>query len=134
MGNLNIRYQKVFGVPVAPDAISQGTISLASPSVITGDFVTTVNVQLKTYTFDLRGINEEKAAEIIELCNANAESLIRGLIDLNNPSGEGQFTYRTSKCVPFSYQDGGTIQIGNDSNNFNSFQVTCLTDTVVASI
>lgn len=134
MGNLNIRYQKVFNTPVAPDAISQGSISLASPPVITGDFVTSVNIQLRTYTFDLRGINEDKADEIIDICNSNAEKLALGQIDLQNPVGEGMFTYRKSKCIPFSYQDGGTIQVGAGSNNFQSFQVTCITDTVVASV
>lgn len=132
--SLNIKYQKVFDVPVAPDAITQGSVSLASPPVITGDFVTTVNIQLRTYTFDLRGINEAKAQEIQDICNANAEALALGQIDLSNPAGEGMFTYRSAKCVPFSYQDGGTIQVGSSSNNFQSFQVTCLTDVVVASI
>ncbi|MGL5923685.1 hypothetical protein [Chroococcidiopsis sp.] len=131
---LNIKYQKVFGVPVAPDAISQGAVSLASPPVITGDFVTTINIQLRTYTFDLRGINEAKAQEIIDICNTNAESLALGQIDLSNPAGAGMFTYRSAKCVPFSYQDGGTIQVGGNSNNYNSFQVTCLTDVTTASI
>ena len=132
---LQIKYQKVFGVPVAPDAISQGTVSLASPPVITGDFVTTINIQLKTYTFDLRGISETMAQGIIDTCNTNAENLALGLINLTNPTGAGQFTYRTAKCIPFSYQDGGTIQVGSGSNaNYQSFQVTCLTDVVVASI
>jgi hypothetical protein len=131
---LNIKYVKVFDVPVAPDAISQGTISLANPPVITGDFVISVNIQLRTYTFDLRGISEEKAQEIIDICDANAEKLALGQIDLNNPSGDGQFTYRNQKCVPFSYQDGGTISVGNNSANYSSFQVTCITDTTVASV
>lgn len=131
---LNIKYQKVFNVPVAPDAISQGSVSLASPPVITGDFVTTINIQLKTYTFDLRGISETIAQSIIDTCNANAEALALGQIDLTNPTGSGQFTYRGAKCIPFSYQDGGTIQVGSGNANYQSFQVTCLTDVVVASV
>lgn len=131
---LNIKYQKVFEVPVAPDAISQGSVSLASPPVITGDFVTTINIQLKTYTFDLRGISEAKAQEIINICNDNAEALALGEIDLTNPSGAGQFTYRGANCIPFSYQDGGTIQVGSNNINYQSFQVTVLTDVVVASV
>jgi hypothetical protein len=132
--NLNIQYTKVFNVPVSPDAISQGTVSLASPYVIMGSFGTTVNIQLRTYTFDLKGINTAKADEIIALCNANAESLALGEIDLQNPSGDGMFTYRTVQCIPFAYQDGGTIQIGSSSANYSSFQVTCMTDLVVASV
>lgn len=131
---LAIKYTKVFGVPVSPDAISQGSVQLASPPVITGDFVINVNISLKTYTFDLKGINEQKAQEIEAACNANAEQLALGNIDLSNPSGQGSFTYRSATCVPFAYQDGGTIKVGTNSNNFSSFQVTCLTDITVASI
>jgi len=131
---LNIAYTKVFGIPVAPDGISQGTVSLASLPTITGDFVTTVNVNLKTYTFDLKGINETKAQEIIGVCNTNAESLAKGEINMQNPTGSGTFTYRDAKCLPLSYQDGGTIRVGGSTNNFASFQVTCLTDIVVASV
>jgi hypothetical protein len=131
---LAIKYTKIFDVPVAPDAISQGSVQLASPPVITGDFVINVNISLKTYTFDLRGINEQKAQEIQANCDYNAEQLALGQIDLTNPSGQGSFTYRDAICVPFAYQDGGTIKVGNTSNNFSSFQVTCLTNVTVASI
>lgn len=131
---LSIAFTKVFGVPVAPDGISQGSVQLASPSVITGDFVVSVNISLKTYTFDLKGINEEKAQEIQLACDTNAEQLALGNIDLSNPAGAGSFVYRDANCVPFAYQDGGTIKVGTASNNFASFQVTCLTDVTVASI
>jgi hypothetical protein len=131
---LSIKYQKVFGVPVAPDAISQGSTSLASYPAITGDYVQNINLNMKTYTFDLRGINEAKAAEIVAVCDANAESLAKGEIDMTNPSGEGIFTYRDAKCVPIGYQDGGTLDIGGTTRNYTSFQVTCLTDKVVASV
>lgn len=131
---LNISYVKVFGVPVAPDGISQGTVSLASLPTITGDFVQTININLKTYTFDLKGINEEKAQEIIDICNSNAETLAQGGINMQNPSGAGMFTYRDAKCLPISYQDGGTVRVGGSTNNFASFQITCLTDVVVASV
>lgn len=131
---LAIKYAKVFDVPVAPDAISQGQVQLASPPVITGDFVVNVNISLKTYTFDLRGINEAKAQEIQAACDANAEQLALGLIDLSNPAGQDSFQYRDATCVPFSYQDGGTIKVGTNSNNFQSFQVTCLTNVTTASI
>lgn len=131
---LSIKYAKVFDVPVAPDGITQGSVQLASPPVITGDFVVNVNISLKTYTFDLRGINEQKAQEIQTVCDNNAEQLALGNIDLENPSGEGSFVYREATCVPFAYQDGGTIKVGTSSNNFQSFQVTCLTNVTVASI
>lgn len=131
---LSIKYQKVFGVPVAPDAITQSTLSLTSYPAITGDFIATININLKTYQFDLRGIDEAKAAEIQAYCEANAESLAKGLIDLTNPTGEGQFTYRDANCLPISFQDGGTLNVGGTTNNFTSFQVTCLTDKVVASV
>lgn len=131
---LAIKYNKVFGVPVAPDAISQGTVSLASYPVITGDFVITVNLNLKTYTFDLRGIPESLANSIIDICNTNAELLALGQIDVANPIGEGSFLYRSATCVPFSYQDGGTLQIGANNANYNSFQVTCLTNVTVTTI
>lgn len=132
--SLSIKYQKVFDVPVAPDAISTGDISLASYPAITGDFVTNVNVNLRTYTFDLRGIDTAKANEIIEICNANAESLAKGEIDLTNPTGVGSFTYRGLNCLPISYQDGGTINIANTTDNYSSFQVTVLTNLIVASV
>lgn len=131
---LQIKYAKIFGVPVAPDGISQGAVQLASPPVITGDFVVNVNVSLKTYTFDLRGINEEKAQEIQAACDYNSEQLVLGNIDLTNPSGQGSFIYRDANCLPFAYQDGGTIKVGTTSNNFQSFQVTCLTNVTTASI
>lgn len=131
---LTLKYAKVFDVPVAPDAISQGSVQLASPPVITGDFVVNVNISLKTYTFDLRGINEQKAQEIQAICDANAEQLALGNIDLSNPSGQGSFSYRDAICIPFGYQDGGTIKVGSSSNNFQSFQVTCLTNITIASI
>lgn len=131
---LQIKYQKVFGVPVAPDAISQGTVSLASYPAITGDFIINVNLNLKTYTFDLRGIPQTLADSIIALCDTNAERLALGEIDLTNLQGSGLFTYRNAKCLPFSYQDGGTLQVGASSNNYSSFQVTCLTDVSVASV
>jgi hypothetical protein len=131
---LSIKYTKVFGVPVSPDGISQGSVQLASPPVITGDFVINVNISLKTYTFDLKGINEQKAQEIQLICDTNAEQLALGNIDLENPSGQGAFVYRDATCVPFSYQDGGTIKVGTSSNNFQSFQVTCLTNVTTASI
>jgi hypothetical protein len=131
---VQIKYTKVFGVPVAPDGISQGAVQLASPPVITGDFVVNVNISLKTYTFDLRGINEEKAQEIQAICDLNAEQLALGNIDLSNPAGAGSFAYRDATCVPFAYQDGGTIKVGTTSNNFSSFQVTCLTNITTASI
>lgn len=131
---LNIKYQKVFGVPVAPDAISTGSISLVSYPAITGDFVTNVNINLRTYTFDLRGISEEIAEQIILDCDANAEELAKGNIDLTNPVGQGTFTYRDASCVPIAYQDGGTLNIANTTNNFSSFQVTVLTDKIAASI
>lgn len=131
---LNISYAKVFGIPVSPDGISQGTTSIASIPTITGDFVQNISINLKTYTFDLKGINEEKAQEIIDICNANAEALAKGEINMQNPTGDGMFTYRDAKCLPIGYQDGGTIRIGGSTNNFASFQVTCLTDVLVASI
>jgi hypothetical protein len=131
---LSIKFTKVFDVPVSPDGISQGSVQLASPPVITGDFVINVNISLKTYTFDLKGINEAKAQEIQTACDTNAEQLALGNIDLENPAGAGSFIYRDATCVPFSYQDGGTIKVGNASNNFSSFQVTCLTNVTVASI
>lgn len=130
---LKILFVKVFNVPVAPDAISQGSIGLASPPVITGDFVVNINIALRTYTFDLRGISYEKGQEIAEICNANAEALALGQIDISNPTGTGQFMYNGVNCVPFSYQDGGTIQVGTNSANYQSFQVTCLTDLTVAT-
>lgn len=131
---LNITYAKVFNVPVAPDAISQGQSSLTSIPTIVGDYIQNVSINLKTYTFDLRGINEQKAQEITDICNANAEALAKGEINMTNISGAGMFTYRDAKCLPFAYQDGGTVRIGNSTNNFQSFQVTCLTDIVVAGI
>lgn len=131
---LNISYAKVFNVPVAPDSISQGTTSLASVPTITGDFVQNININLKTYTFDLRGINEQMAQDIIDTCNANAEALAKGEINMQDLSGQGMFTYRDAKCLPIGYQDGGTIRIGTSTNNFSSFQVTCLTDVIVASV
>jgi hypothetical protein len=131
---LQISYAKVFDVPVAPDGISQGSTSLATVPTITGDFVQNININLRTYTFDLKGINEQKAQEIIDICNTNAEALAKGEVNLQNPTGAGMFTYRSAKCLPIAYQDGGTIRIGTNTNNFASFQVTCLTDTVVASI
>jgi len=132
--SLSIKFQKVFGVPVAPDAISGGTVSIASYPAITGDFITNVNVNLKTYTFDLRGINTELADSIILICDTNAESLAKGEIDLSNPTGTGSFLYRGITCLPISYQDGGTINVANTTNNFNSFQVTALTDVITASV
>lgn len=131
---LNIAYAKIFGTPVAPDGISQGSTSVASVPTIMGDWVQTININAKTYTFDLKGINEEKAQEIIDICNANAEALAKGEVNIQNPSGEGMFTYRDAKCLPMSYQDGGTIRIGGSTNNFASFQVTCLTDVLVAAV
>lgn len=131
---LNIKYITVFNVPVAPDGISQGTVSLASLPVITGDFVTNLNLSLKTYTFDLKGISEAKALEIIEQCNANTESLALGDIDIQSLSGQGIFTYFNANCLPFSYQDGGRIKVGSNNSNFSSFQVTCITDQSVASL
>lgn len=131
---LQIKYNKVFGVPVAPDAISQGTVSLASYPVITGEFIVNVNLNLKTYTFDLRGIPESLANTIIDICNNNAELLALGEIDLSNPVGEGTFLYRSATCLPFSYQDGGSLQIGTNNANYNSFQVTCLTNVTVTTI
>lgn len=131
---LNIAYTKVFDVPVAPDGISQGTTSIASVPTITGDFTQTININLKTYTFDLKGINEEKAQEIINICNTNAEKLVKSEINIQNPTGDGMFTYRDAKCVPIGYQDGGTIRVGGSTNNFASFQVTCITDVLVASV
>lgn len=131
---LQIKYVKILDVPVAPDAISQGSVQLASPPVITGDFVLNVSISLRTYTFDLRGISKEKGDSIIALCNTNAENLALGLIDLNNPSGEGQFQYNGINCIPFSFQDGGVIKVGDSSFNYQSFQVTCLTNLTVTSV
>ena len=131
---LKISFNKVFGVPVAPDSISQGSTSLATVPTITGEFVQNININIKTYTFDLRGIAEDKAQEIIDICNTNAENLALGLIDIQNISGDGMFTYRGANCLPIGYQDGGTIRVGNNSNNYSSFQVTCLTNIVVASV
>ena len=131
---LKIKYEKVFGVPVAPDAISQGTVSLANFPAITGDFIVDVGLNLKTYTFDLRGIPKTLANEIIELCNTNSESLALNEIDLTSLDGAGIFIYNNAKCLPFSYQDGGTLQVGEANNNYISFQVTCLTDVNVTSI
>jgi hypothetical protein len=131
---LQINFQKVFGVPVSPDSISTGTASLVSYPSITGSFIVTVNLNLKTYTFDLKGIPDSLANTIIDTCNTNAESLALGQIDLTNPTGAGLFLYRNSQCLPFSYQDGGTLQVGSSSNNYTSFQVTCLTNITVASI
>lgn len=131
---LNIKYQKVFGVPVSPDAISSSALSLVSYPAITGDYITNVNVNLRTYTFDLRGISEELATTITGYCDTNAEQLAKGNIDLTNPTGEGSFTYRDAICVPIAYQDGGTLNIANTTNNFSSFQVTCLTNKINASI
>lgn len=131
---LSIKYQKVFDVPVAPDAITTGNTSITSYVAIVGDYTQNININLKTYTFDLRGINETKAQEIIDYCNANAEALAKSEIDLTNPVGDGMFTYRDAKCVPIGYQDGGTLRVADSTNNFASFQVTCLTDVVVASV
>jgi hypothetical protein len=131
---LQIKYVKILDVPIAPDGISQGSVQLASPPVITGDFVVNVNIALRTYTFDFRGISKEKGEELAQLCNANAEALALGQVDLSNPSGSGQFIYNGANCIPFSYQDGGIIQVGASSSNYQSFQVTCLTDLTVASI
>lgn len=131
---LSIKYAKVFDVPVAPDAISGGTVSLASFPAITGDFITNVNINLKTYTFDLRGVSTAKADEIIAYCDTNAEQLALGNIDLTNPTGTGSFTYRGVPCIPIGYQDGGTINVANTADNYNSFQVTCLTSILAASI
>lgn len=131
---LRIKYQRVFGVPVAPDSITTGNTSLVSYPVITGDFIINTNLNLKTYTFDLKGIPESTAQTIIDVCNANSESLALGQIDLADPQGQGVFLYRGAKCLPFSYQDGGTLQIGDSNNNYISFQVTCLTDITVTSI
>jgi hypothetical protein len=131
--SLQIKYETVLGVPVAPDSISQGSISLASPPVITGDFVVNISISSRTYTFDLRGISREKGTEITDICNANAEALAQGLIDIRNPSGQGQFIYNGVQCIPFSYQEGGTLQVGASSANYQSFQVTCLTNLVVVS-
>lgn len=131
---LSIKYQKVFGIPVAPDAISSGSVSLTSYPAITGDFVTTVNINLKTYTFNLQGINEEQANTLIGYCDANAEELAKGNIDLTNPVGQGSFTYGNKTLVPIAYEDGGTLNIANTTNNYSSFNITCLSDTVVASI
>ncbi len=131
---LKITFTKVFGIPVAPDGISGGSTSIASLPVITGDYQTTVNIQMKTYTFDLKGISETKAQEIQAICDSNAEKLATGQIDLQNPSGDGIFNYRTSKCLPIGYQDGGAVSVGTNNANLSSFQVTCLTDTVSASL
>lgn len=131
---LSIKYQKVFNVPVSPDSISSGTVSLASYPAITGDFVTTININLKTYTFNLQGIDETKAEEIVGYCDANAEALAKGQIDLTNPTGSGSFTYRNAICVPISYEDGGTIEVGGTNRNYSSFNVTVLTNIVAASV
>lgn len=131
---LNIKYTRIFDIPVGPDAISTGSTNLTSIPVNTGDFNTTINIVLKTYTFDLRGISEEKAQEIIDTCNSNAEELAKGNIDIQNISGEGIFTYRDANCLPFSYQDGGSVRVAGTTNNISSFQVTCLTNVIVANI
>ncbi len=131
---LSIKYQKVFGVPVSPDSISSGSVSLASYPAITGDYVTTVNISLKTYTFNLQGINEEQASDIVTTCDANAEALAKGQIDLSNPTGQGSFSYRNATLVPISYEDGGTLDIGGTTRNYSSFNVTCLSNIVSANV
>ena len=131
---LQIKYQRVFNIPVAPDGISTGTVSLTSYPAITGDFVVNVNLNLKTYTFDLKGISDTQAQAIIDTCNANAEAVALGQIDLINLTGDGIFIYRNAKCLPFSYVDGGTLQVGTNSSNYTTFNVTCLTDVTVTSI
>jgi hypothetical protein len=130
---LNIKYAKVYGVPVAPDAISNGSVSVASYPAIVGDYVITVNIAVRTYIFDLRGVNTALTQTIISDCDANAESLAKGQVDLLNPTGQGLFTFRGSQCLPLSYSDGGTINVAGTTDNYNSFQLTVLTNKVIAT-
>lgn len=131
---IQIKYQKVYDIPVSPDDIQPGSTSLVSFTAITGDFNTNVSLNIKTYTFNLKGISEEKAATIIDYCETNMESLAKGEIDMNNPTGLGVFTYRGRNCLPISYEDGGTLDIGGTTKNYTSFSVTCLTDLITGSI
>lgn len=131
---LNITYEKVYGIPLAPDAISVSNTGITSFPVIIGDYVSNVNLNVKTYTFDFRGVDSNFVNARITDCDANAEALAKGELDFLNPSGSGVFSFNGDTCVPIAYTHSGTISVGGSDKNYSSFQLTCITNVPQASI
>lgn len=128
MSSLDLKFAKVFNIPVAPDAIQFGETSLASFPSIMGDVVIQMNLNQRTIMFDLRGINKAKFDEIKAICDANTILMAKGEIDLQDLTGTGTtFLYDGYICCPFQITPSGTLSVGGNDKNYQSVQVMCIT-------
>lgn len=132
---INLSYEKVLGVPLAPDAVSSGTTSILSfPIVVNNKYHSTGNLSVKTYTFDFRGVPENFLDSIAGSCETNSKNIALGQLDLTTLSGaSGAFTYKGSTCIPISYSHSNSFSVGGKTL-YSSVQLTCITDTFLGGV